>query len=84
MQVVNAPAFLEVGNGEVLIFIATNIPIELFPTSPVLPKTTTMEHLPLNDTAYFEHQVDLIRQELTKNVTANNDYKKVISKRKRG
>ena len=48
VQVVNRPAFLEVSDSEVLIPIATNIPIELSPASPVLPKTPTMEHLPLN------------------------------------
>ena len=47
VQVVNKPAFLEVSDGEVLIFIATNILIELYPTSPVLPKTPTMEHVPI-------------------------------------
>ena len=44
VQFVNKPAFLEVSDGEVLISIATNIPTELSPTSPVLPKTPTMEH----------------------------------------
>ena len=39
-----------------------------------------MEHLPLNDTAYFQHQVDLLREELEKNVTANNDFKNFINK----
>ena len=55
VQIVNKTAFLEVSDGEVLIPIATNIPIELSPTSPVLPKTPTMEHLPLNETSYFQH-----------------------------
>ena len=53
VQIVNKSAFLEVSDGQVLIPTATNIPIELPPASPVLPKTTTMEHLPLNDTTYF-------------------------------
>ena len=81
VQVVNKPAFLEVSGGEVLIPIATNIPIELSPASPVLPKTPTMEHLPLHDTTYFQHQVDLLREELEKNVTANNDFKNFINKK---
>ena len=55
LQVVNKPAFLEI-----LIPIATNILIELSPFSPMLPKTTAMEHhLPSNDTTYFQHQIDL-------------------------
>ena len=53
VQIANKSAFLEVSDGQVLIPIATNIPIELPPASPLLPKTTTMEHLPLNDTTYF-------------------------------
>ena len=79
VQIVNKPAFLEVSNGEVLIPIATNIPIELSPASPMLPKAPAMEHLPLNDTTYFQHQIDLLRQELDKNVTANNDFKNFIN-----
>ena len=47
----------------------------------MLPKTRTMEHLPLNDTTYFQHQVDLLRQELEKNVTVNNDFKNFINKK---
>ena len=74
IQVVNKPTFLEVSDGEVLIPIATNILIEHSPASPVLQKTCTMEHLPLNDTTYFQHQVDLLRQEMEKNVTVNNDF----------
>ena len=81
VQIVNKPAFLEVSDGEVLIPIATNIPIELSPASPVLPKTPTIEHLPLNGTTYFQHQIDLLRQELEKNVTANNDFKNFINKK---
>ena len=53
VQIVNKSAFLEVSDGQVLIPTATNIPIELPPASPVLPKTTTMEHLTLDDTTYF-------------------------------
>ena len=34
-----------------------------------------MEHLPLNDTTYFQYQIDLLRQELENNVTSNNDFK---------
>ena len=81
VQIVNKPAFLEVSDGEVLIPVATNIPIELSPASPVLPKAPTIEHLPLNDTTYFQHQTDLLRQELEKNVTANNDFKNFINKK---
>ena len=81
VEVVNKTAFLKVSDGEVLIPIATNIPIELSPASSVLPKTRTMEHLPLNDTTYFQHQVDLLRQELEKSVTANNDFKNFINKK---
>ena len=43
-QVVNKPAFL----CKLLILIATKILIELSPASPVLPKSPTIEHLPLN------------------------------------
>ena len=60
VQVVNKPAFLEASDGEVLIPIATNIPTEISRASPVLPKTPYMEHLPLNDTTYF--QVDLLKE----------------------
>ena len=81
VQIVNKPAFLEVSDGEVLIPIATNILLELSPASPVLPKTPTMEHLPLNDTSYFQHQIHLLRQELEKNVPANNDFKNFINKK---
>ena len=81
VQIVKKPAFLEVSGGEVLIPIATNILIELSPASAVLPKTPTMEHLPLNDTTYFQHQIDLLRQELEKNVTANNNFKNFINKK---
>ena len=84
VQIVNKPAFLEVSDNEVLIPIATNIPIELSPPSPVLPKTPTMEHLPLNETTYFQHQIDLLRQELENNVTANNDFKNFINKKLAG
>ena len=80
VQIVNKPAFLEVSDGEVLIPIATNIPIELFPVSPVLPKTPTMEHLPSNETTYIQHQTDLLWQELEKNITANSDFKNLINK----
>ena len=81
VQVVNKHAFLELSDGEVLIPIVTNIPTELSPVSPVLPKTPTMEHLSLNDTTYFQHQINLLRQELKKNVTANNDFKNLIDKK---
>ena len=80
VQIVNKLAFLEVSDSEVLIPIATNIPIELSPVSPVLPKTPTIKHLPLNDTS-FQHQIDLLRQELEKSITANNDFKKFINKK---
>ena len=60
VKIVNKPTFLEVSDGEVLSSIATNILIELSPTSPVLPKTPTTEHLPSNDTTYFQHQIDLL------------------------
>ena len=73
--------FVEVSDSEVLIPIATNIPIELSPASPVLPKTRNMENLPLNNTIYFQHQVDLLMQELEKNVTANNDFKNFTNKK---
>ena len=46
----------------------------------MLPNTPTMEHLPSSDTTYFQHQIDLLRQELEKNFTANNDFKNVTSK----
>ena len=64
VQVVNKPALLKVSDGKVLIPIAINIPIELSAAQPMLTKTPTMEHLPLNDITYFQHQVNLLRQEL--------------------
>ena len=63
-----------------LVPIATNIPIELSPASPVLPKTSTMEHLPSNETIYIQHQIDLLRQELENNIAANNDLKTLSMK----
>ena len=81
VQIVNKPAWLEVSDGEVLIPIATNIPIELSPTSPVLPKTPTMEELPSNETTYIQHQIDSLRQELEKNIIANNDFKNFSNKK---
>ena len=80
VQVVNKATFLEVSDGKLLIPIATNIPIEFCPASPLIPKTPTMEHLPLNGTKYFRHQTDLLRQELEKNVIAINDFKNFINK----
>ena len=80
-QVFNKPAFSEVRYGEVLIPIGANTSRELSPASPVLPKTPTMEHLSLNDTTYFQYQIDLLRQKLEKNVTANNDFKNFINKK---
>ena len=55
--------------------------IELFPASPVLPKTSTMEHLPSNETTYIQHEIDLLRQELENNITANNDFKNFINEK---
>ena len=46
----------------------------------MLPKTPTIKHLPLNDTS-FQHQIDLLRQELEKSITANNDFKNFINKK---
>ena len=83
VQVVNKPAFLEVSDGEVVIPIATNIPIELSPASPVLPKTPATEHLSLNDTTYFQRQIDLLRQELEKKTLLQNDFKNFINKKLR-
>ena len=40
-----------------------------------------MEHLRLKDTTYFQHQTDLLRKELEKNVTANNDFKNFTNKK---
>ena len=57
VQIVNKPAFLEVSDSKVLIPIATNIPVELFPVSPVLPKTLNMEHLPSNGSTYIQHKL---------------------------
>ena len=81
VQIVIKPAFLEVSDGEVIIPITTNIPIELSPASPVLPKTPTKDHLPSNETTYIQNQIDLLRQELEKNITANNDFKNFINKK---
>ena len=81
IQVINKPVSIEISDGEILILIAINNPIELSPASSVLPKTSTMEHLPLIDTTYFQHQIDLLGQELEKYVTANNDFKNFINKK---
>ena len=40
-----------------------------------------MEHLTSNETTYIQHQTDLLRQELEKNITANNDFKNFINKK---
>ena len=81
IQVINKPVSIEISDGEILILIAINNPIELSPASSVLPKTSTMEHLLLIDTTYFQHQIDLLGQELEKYVTANNDFKNFINKK---
>ena len=81
IQVINKPVSIEISDGEILILIAINNPIELSPASSVLPKTSTMEHLPLIDTTYFQNQIDLLGQELEKYVTANNDFKNFINKK---
>ena len=81
VQIVSKPAFLEVSDGEVLMSIATNIQIELSPVSPVLQKMPAMKHLPSNETNYIQHQIDLLRQELEKNITAINDFKNFINKK---
>ena len=47
----------------------------------MLPKTPIMEHLTSNETTYIQHQIDLLRQELEKNITANNDFKNFINKK---
>ena len=78
VQIVNKPAFFEVSDGEVLIPIVANIPIEL---SPILPETPAVGHLLLNDTTNFQHQIDLLRQEMEKIITANIDYKNFINKK---
>ena len=79
VQIVNKLAFLEVSEGEVLIPIATNFLIELSPASRMLPKTPTMSIF-LRMTQLFQHQIDLLRQELEKNITANNDFKNFLNK----
>ena len=71
---------MELGDGEVLIPIAINIPIELSQASPVSPKSLAMEHLPLNNTTFIQHPIDLLSMKLEKNVTANNDFKNFIDK----
>ena len=55
--------------------------MELSPASPVLPKTQSMEHLPSNETTHIQQQIYLLRQELEKNITANNDFKNFINKK---
>ena len=47
----------------------------------MLPKTPIMEHLTSNETTYIQNQIDLLRQELEKNITANNDFKNFINKK---
>ena len=55
--------------------------MELSPASPVLPKTQIMEHLLSNETTHIQQQIYLLRQELEKNITANNDFKNFINKK---
>ena len=47
----------------------------------MLPETLAMEHLLLNDTTNFQHQIDLLRQDMEKNITANINYKNFINKK---
>ena len=47
----------------------------------MLPKTPIMEHLTSSETTYIQNQIDLLRQELEKNITANNDFKNFINKK---
>ena len=61
--------------------IPTNIPIKLFPSSTVLSKTPTMDHLPVNETTYIQLQIHLLRQESEKNITANNHFKNFSNKK---
>ena len=45
----------------------------------MLPKSPATEHLSLNDTTYFQHQIDLLRQELE--MILRNDFKNFINKK---
>ena len=51
------------------------------PLNTTLLKTPTMEHLLSNGTRYIQHPIDLLKQELEKNVTATNDFKSLINKK---
>ena len=81
VKVVNKSAFSEVSDGGVLIPIAANILIELSPVSPGLQRLLLLWSIHLRiPKACFQHQIDLLMQELEKNVTANNDFKNFIKK----
>ena len=68
VQVVNKPAFLEVSDGEVFIPITTNPLIKLCPISPVLQRLLQWNIYLRLPTTHFQHQIDLLSQELEKNV----------------
>ena len=40
-----------------------------------------MEHLTSSETTYIQNQIDLLRQELEKNITENSDFKNFINKK---
>ena len=68
VQVVNKPVFLEVSDSEVLIPITTNTSIKISPISPLLQRLLLWNIYLRLPTTHFQHQIDLLRQELEKNV----------------
>ena len=68
VQVVNKPAFLEVSDGEVLIPITTNTSIKISLIWPVLQRLLLWNIYLRLPTTHFQHQIDLLRQELEKDV----------------
>ena len=80
VHVVNKPAFSE--SVQVVNKSAFSESVQVVNKSAFSEvKAPTMEHLPVNSTSYFQHQIDLLRQELGKNVIPNNDFKNFINKK---
>ena len=68
-------------NDEILIPVATNIPVVLSPFSPVLSKTPTKTQIPSTDMTLIQHQIDALRQEIEKNAAENHEFKALIIKK---
>ena len=59
-------------NDEILIFVLTNTPIVLSPSSPVLSKISTKTQITSTNMIYMQHEIDRLRQEIEKNAAENN------------